>query len=171
MAAPDARPVIVAYDGSEEAQHAVREAAELFHGRLLVIVSVWEPGLAAMASATPAGPPGMAALPPDMDTVLAVDHAQEDRAAQVAEAGAKLAHALGGVVEAHAVPDEVNVSETISRVAEERDAKAIVVGSRGLGGFRARLLGSTSRGVLSHTHRPVLVVQREDGGASKRQHG
>jgi nucleotide-binding universal stress UspA family protein len=44
-------------------------------------------------------------------------------------------------------------------VAEDRDARAIVVGSRGLGGFKARFLGSTSRKLLHDTHRPVLVVR------------
>jgi nucleotide-binding universal stress UspA family protein len=35
----------------------------------------------------------------------------------------------------------------------------MVVGSRGLGGIKARLLGSTSRKLLQHTRRPVLVVR------------
>jgi nucleotide-binding universal stress UspA family protein len=34
-----------------------------------------------------------------------------------------------------------------------------VVGSRGLGGIKARVLGSTSRKLLHDTHRPVLVVR------------
>jgi nucleotide-binding universal stress UspA family protein len=34
-----------------------------------------------------------------------------------------------------------------------------VVGSRGLGRVKARLLGSTSDGLLRSTNRPVLVVR------------
>ena len=46
MTAPDVRPVLLAYDGSEEAQAALREAVALFGHRRLIVASVWEPGLA-----------------------------------------------------------------------------------------------------------------------------
>ena len=36
---PDEQPAVVAYDGSDEAQAAVREAARLLPGRRLVVVS------------------------------------------------------------------------------------------------------------------------------------
>jgi hypothetical protein len=42
----DERPVVVAFDGSDEARGAVTTAAALFRGRRLLVVSVWEPGLA-----------------------------------------------------------------------------------------------------------------------------
>jgi nucleotide-binding universal stress UspA family protein len=47
----------------------------------------------------------------------------------------------------------------IAAIADRVDACAIVVGSRGLGGVRSRLFGSTSRDVLQRTDRPVLVVK------------
>ena len=77
----------------------------------------------------------------------------------MAEAGARLARELGATAEALSVPDAVNVADTLIAIAEERDARAIVVGSRGLGGIKARVLGSTSRKLLHDTHRPVLVVR------------
>ena len=52
------------------------------------------------------------------------------------------------------------VWQAIVRVADERDAAAIVLGSRGLSGVKAALLGSVSSGVVQHATRPVLVVQR-----------
>jgi nucleotide-binding universal stress UspA family protein len=159
MPAPDSRPVVVAYDGSPEAQAAVREAAALFGHRPLLVVAVWEPGLAAMPVGPGPGEAGMSYLPPDPAEVAAVDRAQSDHAAAMAEAGAHLARELGATAEALSVPDEAAVAETIVAIAEERDAAAVVVGSRGLGGIKARLLGSTSRGVMHHTHRPVLVVR------------
>jgi nucleotide-binding universal stress UspA family protein len=57
------------------------------------------------------------------------------------------------------VPDSANIAETLIAIADERDARAIVVGSRGLGAVKARVLGSTSRKLLHDTHRPVLVVR------------
>jgi nucleotide-binding universal stress UspA family protein len=156
--APDTRPVVVAYDGSAEAQAAVREAVALFPHRSLVVVSVWEPGLAAMAMA-----PGMdqvgATYQLDPVESAALDRAERDHATDVAEAGAELARGLGATAEPLPVADELAVAETVGAVADERDACAIVVGSRGLGRIKARLLGSTSQGLLHHTRRPVLVVR------------
>jgi nucleotide-binding universal stress UspA family protein len=47
-------------------------------------------------------------------------------------------------------------------VASERRAAAIVVGSRGLSGLRARLEGSASNGVLKHASCPVIVVHERN---------
>jgi nucleotide-binding universal stress UspA family protein len=154
----DTRPVVVAYDASPEAKAAVHEAATLFSHRSLVVVSVWEPGLVAIAMA-----PGLdqvgATYRPDPAETAAMDRAQRDHAKDVAEAGAGLARWLGATAEALWVPDETVIAETIAAIADERDACAIVVGSRGLGRFKTRLLGSTSQGLLHHTRRPVVVVR------------
>lgn len=50
-------------------------------------------------------------------------------------------------------------------LAAQKVADLLVVGSRGLGGFRGLLLGSTSRGVASEASIPVVVV-RPEGPAS-----
>jgi nucleotide-binding universal stress UspA family protein len=47
----------------------------------------------------------------------------------------------------------------IGRLAAELDAELIVVGSRGLSRVKSALLGSTSRELLAHAGRPVLVVR------------
>jgi nucleotide-binding universal stress UspA family protein len=158
MAAPDTRPVLVAYDGSAEAQAAIREAAALFRGRPLVVVTVFEAnlGMALMATRDPMMGVG---LPPDYETERAVERVERRHATDVAEAGAELARGLGATAEAHAVPDEANVGETLAEIADERDAAVLVVGSRGLGRIKGRLLGSTSQGLLHRTRRPVLVVR------------
>jgi nucleotide-binding universal stress UspA family protein len=158
MPDPDVRPVVLAYDGSAEAQHALREAVALFGHRPLIVASVWEPGLAMVAMMPPAGEPSMGYLP-DPEEVAAIDQVQSGHADDVAEAGARLARELGATAEALSMPDSANVADTLIAIAEERDARAIVVGSRGLGGIKARVLGSTSRKLLHDTHRPVLVVR------------
>src|SRR5512132_924774 len=159
MTAPDWQPVVIAYDGSAEAEAAVRKAVGLFGHRPLLVVTVWEAGVAGMALSPSPGDVSMAYLPPDPAEMAAVDRARSDHATRVAEAGVRLARGLGATAEALPVPDEVDPAETLASIAEQRDAAAIVVGSRGLGAIKARVLGSTSRKLLHHTDRPVLVVR------------
>ena len=85
----------------------------------------------------------------------------------MAEAGARLARELGATAEALSIPDSANIARTLIEIAEERDARAIVVGSRGLGGIKARVLGSTSRKLLHDTHLPVLVVRTPEYSAAR----
>ena len=156
--ARDAAPVLIAYDGSEVSRAAVRHAAELFAGRPAVLATVWEAGLAA----TPIGPPdamGMGTLPQDPRTIETFDRLQRERASTVAADGAELARSAGLVAEAQAVPDEVDVADTLIDIARERGAAVIVVGSHGISGLRTRLLGSVSRKLIQHCDRPVLVIR------------
>jgi len=51
------------------------------------------------------------------------------------------------------------VVETIINHAAKEDVDLIIVGTRGLGGFKKMLIGSVSSGVISHANCPVLVVR------------
>jgi nucleotide-binding universal stress UspA family protein len=53
--------------------------------------------------------------------------------------------------------------------ASELDARAIVIGSRGLAGARARLEGNVSHAIAEHEGRPVLIVpsQWPDGNRGR----
>src|SRR6266446_3369574 len=51
------------------------------------------------------------------------------------------------------------VPEVICRVAQEHDCDLIVVGSRGLTGFKRLMLGSISNAVAAKAPCPVLVVK------------
>jgi nucleotide-binding universal stress UspA family protein len=88
-----------------------------------------------------------------------IDRVQREHAVDAAEVGARLAQELGATAEAYPVADEADVAVTVAAIADELDAATIVVGSRGLGGVKSRLFGSTSRELLQRTGRPVLVVK------------
>lgn len=153
--------VVVAFDGSPAARRAIEEAAKTFRSSHVLVVTVWEEGL---AYATPPAPlDGMAMAPVvDPGVALEVDRSVHDHADRVSSEGAALARSLGLEAQPLAVPDEHDVARTILTVADKHQAAAIVVGSRGLSGIRARLEGSTSKALLKHAPCPVLVVHEAD---------
>ena len=70
------------------------------------------------------------------------------------------AHSTEGLdVEWLAVPG--NPSEVLIDASE--GAELLVVGSRGVGGFRGLLMGSVSTQCVHHSHCPVLVVREGHG--------
>jgi nucleotide-binding universal stress UspA family protein len=161
--AQDARQVLIAYDGSEPARAAVRETAHLFGHCVVLVLTVWEPGLAMLALASPGLPGEQPTVPFELAEKL--DRTMLEHASAVAHEGAELARSLGLASESMAIPDEVNVPEEIAKVAHERDVQAVVIGRRGLSGLKAMILGSTSQGVINHCRKPVLVVRSEGEGA------
>ena len=55
--------------------------------------------------------------------------------------------------------------ETIVDLANRHDAATIVMGSRGVTGLRAMLLGSVSSAVVHHADRPTLIVRNPTASA------
>lgn len=154
-------PVLIAYDGSDSARHCVNEAAELFGSRRVVVVTAWEPGLN-YAAAMPMSGMDLAPVPAiDFEVAREADHELGEHAERIARDGAELARSAGLQAEALALPHEAGVAKAIVEHAREVGAAAIVVGSRGLSGLRARMEGSTSGAVLKHAPCPVLVVHHD----------
>ena len=149
--------VILAYDGSAAAHEAIVAGAKLLKGCRILVVTVWEEGLAYMAP--PAPTEGLVMTPPvDPEVAHEVDVGLHSDAEQMARKGAETAGSLGLEAAPLSVPDARNVADTLIDLAREQRAAAIVVGSRGLSGIRARLEGSTSKALLAHAPCPVLVV-------------
>jgi nucleotide-binding universal stress UspA family protein len=161
----ETRLLLIAYDGSDVSKAAVRHAARLFPGAPVLVATVWEPGLAAMATLGMSADPGSGiASMPDPDTVTAVDRAEEDHAIAVADDGAQLARSLGLEAQPNAVSDETEVADAILELAEEKGAAALVVGSHGITGLRSHFVGGVSRKLLQRSQIPVLVVREEPKG-------
>lgn len=149
-------PILIAFDGSDPSRRAITDAAALLGPRRVIVVTVWESGLAYAVPEMRGD--GLAAIPMNPEVARQVDEDVHLQAERVARTGAELASSLGLRAEALAVTEERNVPETILHLARENRAAAIVVGSRGLTGLRARIEGSTTKGLLKHASCPVIVV-------------
>ncbi len=57
---------------------------------------------------------------------------------------------------------DASVADGLRRIAADRDAELLVVGSRGRGTIRAALLGSTSHALAGEAPCPVVVVPTSD---------
>lgn len=82
------------------------------------------------------------------------------------EAAAMLAKAVGTAISGLPNPpviEQVVIGGLASQeiVTQGKDAEMIVVGSRGHGGFRGLLLGSTATQVIHHAPCPVVVCREE----------
>lgn len=125
---------IVAYDGSSSSEKALQLATDLAKSLLADIVLVFVVDLSRIV------------VPGTRVDVL-------DRL----EAGEKFGSALGVSVTSTLL--EGYPPEEIIRYAQEQKADMIVVGTRGLGGFKRLLLGSTAQTLITYSDIPVLVAK------------
>lgn len=147
-----AHPLILCYDGSDDAKHAIAQAGGLFPGGHALVLTVWQP-ISNLVSVTWSGATVMA-------NFTELDHAASEDGALRAEEGVGLTRVAGLDVEPLAVRADGPIWETIVETAERRQGAVIVMGSRGLTGLRSILLGSVSGTVVHHAHRPTLVIHR-----------
>jgi nucleotide-binding universal stress UspA family protein len=151
-------PLLLCYDGSENAATAVGRAAALFKRRRAVVVTVWEP----MALWDPRDPATILSAPLDKlaSRALEVDQILEEVSRETLDRGVVLAGEAGFIAEGQLIRGKP--WSGICHVAHELNAEAIVMGARGLSRVRSMLLGSVSFSVLTHATRPVLVIPHSD---------
>lgn len=99
----------------------------------MLVVSIWEPSLAVAVSSFGHAPGYPAPPPPTPEQFEALDRVERDQATSAAEAGAQLVREQGGTAQPLPVNATTNIAETVLAIADEQDAAALVVGSRGLG--------------------------------------
>jgi nucleotide-binding universal stress UspA family protein len=132
--------IVVGYDGSDGGRAALEEAAKLAADLHCPVTVAYCYGI------TPLGGEVQ-----DLSTAL-----REVGERETARAIERL-HAAG--VEAEVVLVDDRPAEGLVRLADERDARMIVVGSHGEKPLRGALVGSTPHRLLHLSDRPVLVVR------------
>jgi len=143
-------PLLLCYDGSDNAKRAIAIAGRLFaprSGLVLHFSDSWvaeAPALAGLGRAVE----GMA---------VELDEIADEQSSHIADDGVELAEQSGfeatPVSERATAPGWIMVRD----IADEHACAAIVVGTRGLTGISAAL-GNVSNGVVHNSRRPVLVV-------------
>jgi nucleotide-binding universal stress UspA family protein len=147
------RPVLIAYDGSEEAKGAIAAAGRILGpGRRAVVLTVRDQ----IEHYDFTGLGGATTLDPV--TVSAMQDAAQNEATAVAEEGAALAGEAGFDAEAR-VGIGPSPWQEIVEVADQLDAEAIAIGSRGRTGLSKVLLGSVASAVAQHSSRSVLIAR------------
>jgi nucleotide-binding universal stress UspA family protein len=141
-------PVVFAYDGSDLARQGIEEAGRLLEaGCEALVVTVWQPFDVGFL---PVG--GM-----QFDAAQIAD--VRAAAAQTAAAGAALAEAAG--FRAHSAEIERSpIWKGIAELADDHDARVIVLGSHGRSGLAGVFVGSVTSAVAAHSRRSVLIVHR-----------
>lgn len=155
-------PVIVGFDGSPAAEHAVRAAGALLAPRPALVVVVWEAGRAFDLVEIPSAVLDIPSATLDIRTAMQLDSAMYEAAQRLARRGTGLAREAGLDADGLAVADDLTPADTLLRVARERDGQALVIGTHGHGEIRTMLLGSTSRTILQHASCPVVVARDEE---------
>jgi nucleotide-binding universal stress UspA family protein len=150
--------MVIGFDGSDQARHAIEVAARLMPGAHARIVTVQDPWVPLERSAL-----ARIALP---DSVIvpaakALEREVEQSARDTAERGRALAQSAGLDVTCEVVADTAPW-RGLGTAARSHRVDAIVCGSRGRSGVARAILGTTSDALLHHAPAPVLIVPPAD---------
>lgn len=150
--------ILLATDGSEEAELAASTAADLAKASAseLHVLHVG-PGLPLYE---------LPDYPARFEEMVAE---QRREAKSILDDQVRGIEALGvAVVGAHLEMDG-RPARALVELGEKLGAGLVVMGSRGLGGLRRTLMGSVSDSVVRHAHCPVMVVRPEKARSVERE--
>jgi nucleotide-binding universal stress UspA family protein len=141
------KTIVVGVDGSEGGAAALEFAAgeAAFRGARLRIVSAWQVPVTAYGDFAPPVDP-------------AIWDAFRARAQEVADDALAAVKKLQPSLEAEALEVQGHPADVL--LEQGAEAALLIVGRRGLGGFRSLLLGSVSHQVVQHASCPVVVVNQ-----------
>jgi nucleotide-binding universal stress UspA family protein len=142
--------VIVAFDGSNDSIKAIELAQSLAttYGSEVTVVHVYSSPAIGFSAAS--------GIPiPDYREI---EEAKKDAARAVLTKGVQLASEKGLKAKGELI-EASSVVEAIVEFAASEKADLIVVGTRGMTGFKKLILGSVSSGLVNHSPCPVLIAR------------
>ncbi len=145
-------PVLVGIDGSEDALRAVDLGVDeaLRRHRRLALLHAWTWPLVPVPAVTYDVNPAQDTMRVAAENIMESARARaEERARAAGAENLEVETRIIGDVAAHAL------------IEASREAAMVVLGTRGLGGFAAMLLGSVGIHVAAHASSPVIVVRGE----------
>ena len=147
--------ILIAYDGSESASHAIAAAGEILGHGPATVLHVWDPP----ASFLPSDPFG-GLTTWSAEQVAELESVVLERANGIVDEGVTLARKAGFAAQGRLESTIAATWRAILEVADELDATLIVVGARGLPAVESMMLGTVSNAIVHHAHRPVLVIPK-----------
>ena len=150
--------ILLATDGSSEAEMAARTAVDLGKqtNSELHVIHVWDLAPSALLYPGATDPEGVELPDPILEEAL--ERRTEQRGREMLDAEVERVRSAGGTVaQAHLMMGEP--AREIIHLAEDLGAGLVVMGSRGRGGIRRTLMGSVSDSMVRYAHCPVLVVR------------
>jgi nucleotide-binding universal stress UspA family protein len=142
--------VIVAFDGSEDSIKAIRLAGSLalVCGSDLTVVHIYSSPTIGFSAASGVPIPDYREL----------EEAKKEAARAVLARGLQLASEEGLKAKGELI-EAPSVVEAIVKFAADEKADLIVVGTRGMTGFKKLIIGSVSSGVVNHSPCSVLIAR------------
>ena len=143
--------LLICYDGSDRAKHAIEVAGRLFPGAKATVLHMWEPVEHIVAR--------YAVLAPYLgEQVDEADAGAKRDSHTVAQEGADLATQAGLHASAESVTLQISVWQAVIEAANQLDPDVVITGTRGLHGIQELLVGTLSHALLQHCHVPVLAI-------------
>ena len=142
--------ILVAFDGSPDSLKAVKRASALAteFGASLIIVHVYSiPSFAY-------GGPG----PMPLVDFKSLEDSARSKAREILDKGKGIC-AQEGVQAKAELLEATSIVQAIIELASKENVDLIVMGTRGMTGFKKLLVGSVSNGVVTHANCSVLVVR------------
>ncbi|MGD0476710.1 MAG: universal stress protein [Nitrososphaerales archaeon] len=145
------RKIMVAFDGSKDSVRAVDFGCSLAekYRSTLVVVHVYSTAFPLYS--------GVAPVPvPEFEGAEALS---KEKARGVLADGIKLAEGHGMKEVKGELLEASSTVQALLEFAASEKVDLIVVGTRGMTGFKKLILGSVSSGLVSHSECPILVVR------------
>ncbi|MEM0118517.1 MAG: universal stress protein [Conexivisphaerales archaeon] len=142
--------IVAAVDGSEYSERAARTAAKLankFGAKLTMVTVLTIPEYIVLEGNVPG---------PVLDRVYTDS---TERAREVIARAVEIAKKEGVDAGSQVLSNVRSIVQAIVEYSEREKADLIVVGTRGMSGFKRLLMGSVSSGVANHAPCSVLIVR------------